>query len=373
MSQMPEAAGSWPEEGSQYGAPMDPVQQAYPQQAQYQQQAYPQQQPYGGAPGYPAPQQPGGYPQPQEVYPGQTVAQPPVYAEDERSSVPSEFDHLFRDSVPTDRRSISRQAVVGAAPPPAGFAQAAPPQPQQAAPTAMYAPAEQGMEQPPFGGYPQQQPPFGGPGGDGYEPLPERPGRSRAPLVIGGVVVVVAAVGLYLGLSGGNSNKPQARPTVSATGTVTHQTPQQEADALYQLVSQAKTLRSEINGGVSELMACKISDAQTDIGNSVTGRQQALAQLQKLDVSKIDGGADVVAALKTAWTDSYTSDSDYGKAADDFANGAPCNKSALQKDANLKAANSGSGDSTRAKADAAKLWNDTMTKYNEPEISGSQL
>src|SRR6185312_16417159 len=240
------------EEGSPYlpGAPMEPVQQPYQQQYQ---QPYPQQQ-YGQTPQYPAAQQP--YPgQPQQGYQEQTVQQQAVFMEDEQASVPSEFDHLFRDSVPTDRRSISRQAVIGAAPPAAGFAQNAPAvqaQPQAAAPP-MFTPQDQGQA-----GYPpQQQPGYGGPGdgyGGGYEPMPGRPGRGRAPFVIGGAVVLVAAVGLYLGLSGGGSGTPSGQTGTGATVSASaapKQTAQQEADALYQLVSQAKPLRSFANGGVS--------------------------------------------------------------------------------------------------------------------------
>lgn len=377
MSQMPEVAGSWPDEGPQYlpGAPMEPVQQSYQQQAQYQ-QAYPQQH-YVQAPQYPAPQQPPyppAAPPQQGAYQEQTVPQPAVFAEDERSSVPSEFDHLFRDSVPAERRSISRQAVVGGAPPAPGFAQPAAqpapaPAPQPAA-TAMFNPPQDQ----PSNGYPQQSA-FGGAGHDGYEPLPTRPGRGRAPLVIGGVVAAVAAVGLYLGLSGG-SGSSGGQPAADSSSTATAApklTAQQEADALYQLVAQAKSLRSYANGGYTELLACNIPSAQSDIGNAVSGRQTALASLAKMDVSKIDGAADVVAALKTAWTDSYTSDNYYAKAAADFAGGATCTKAAVQADANLQAANQGSSDSSRAKAAAAKLWNQTMVKYNEPSISSSQL
>lgn len=360
MSQMPEVAGSWPE-GSPYppGAPMDPVQQSYPQQAAYP-QAYPQQQ-YGETPQYPQPQQPyqqGGYPE-------QTVPQQAVFPEDEQSSVPSEFDHLFRDSVPADRRSISRQAVIGGAP--AAFAQQAAP-PQQAAPS-VFTPQDQAQ-----GGYPQgpSQPPFGP---DGYEPVPPRPARGRAPFVIGGVVVVVAAVGLYLGLSHG-SGSPGGQPGTGASATASTAPKldaQGQADALYQLVAQAKTLRSEANGGYSELLDCKIPSAQSDIGSAVSGRQAALASLAKMDVSSIDDGADLVAALKTAWTDSYTSDQDYAKAVADFANGAGCSKSAVQNDPNFAAAGAGSTESSKAKSTAAKLWNSTMKPYNEPEITSAQL
>lgn len=384
MSQMPEVAGSWPEEGSQYrpGAPMEPVQQPYQQQAQYQ-QPYPQQS-YGEAPQYPAQQQP--YPPaPQQgSYQEQTVPQQQVFAEEEHTAVPSEFDHLFRDSVPGDRRSISRQAVVGGAPPAVGFAQAAaqaaaqpaPPQAQPAA-TAMFTPQDQVDQTRLAGGYPQ--PGYGGPGGpggEGYDAGPGRaPGRGRTPLVIGGVVVAVAALGLYLGLSGG-SGKSGGQPDASSSHTaapVPRETAQQQADALYQLVVQARTLRSDINGGYSELLDCNISSAQSDIGNAVSGRQAALASLGTLEVGKISGGAELVADLRTAWTYSYNSDNDYAKAAADFAGGATCSKSAVQQDPNFEAADSGSGDSSRAKETAAQLWNQVMPAYGKPEISSSVL
>ena len=67
------------------------------------------------------------------------------YGEEEQSSVPSEFDHLFRDSSPQERRSISgRQPMVsgpGAAASP-GFPQAA----TQQAQTAQGAPAAQQLK-----------------------------------------------------------------------------------------------------------------------------------------------------------------------------------------------------------------------------------
>jgi hypothetical protein len=349
---------------------MEPVQQSYPHPQQYQ-QPYPQQS-YGQTPQYPAPQQP--YGQPQQPYQDQTVPQQAVFVEDEQASVPSEFDHLFRDSVPTDRRSISRQAVVGAAPPSAGFAQAAQAQPQPVA-TAMFTPQQEQAA-----GYPQPQPAYGGPGegygGGGYEPLPARPGRGRAPFVIGGVVVVVAAVGLYLGLSGGGSGTPTTQASTGATSSSSAApklSAQQEADALYQLVSQAKSLRSYANGGVSALKACNIPEAQSDLNSAVTGRKAELDALAKLSVDKIDGGAELVADLKAGWTASYTSDQDDAKAAADFAGGATCTPAAVVADPNYTAANQGSSDSTNAKTAVAKRWNEIMPQYGEPKITYTQL
>ena len=193
MSQMPDVAGSWPEEGTQYlpGAPMEPVQQPYQPHAQYQQQQYPQQ-------GYQDPQQYAQQQDPQQYaqqqyaqqqyaaaqqqppYQDQTVPQQAAFGEEEQSAVPSEFDHLFRDSSPDNRRSISgRQPVVsgpgaGASP---GFPQAPAAQQQAAQATAVYNQAQGAQiggapatfdDRPPveYGG----NPPFGGGYGGPAEP-----------------------------------------------------------------------------------------------------------------------------------------------------------------------------------------------------------
>jgi hypothetical protein len=206
--------------------------------------------------------------------------------------------------------------------------------------------------------------------------MPQRPGRSRTPFVVGGVVVVVAAVGLYLGLSGGGSGTPTSQsstgPTASSSAG-TKASAQQEADSLYQLVTAAKDLRSDANGGVSALVACNIPVAQAEINSAVTGRQAALSSLAKLDVSKIDGGTALAAALHKAWTDSSDSDSDYAKAVADFTGGATCSAAAVKADPNYVAASQGSSESTQAKQSAAKLWNQAMPTYGKPQITSAQL
>ena len=389
MSQMPEVPGSWPEEGAQYvpGAPMEPVQQAYPPQAPYPPQQPYQQQGYQEPQYHQAQQQ---YPQ-QQQYQEQTAPQQPVFYEEEQASVPSEFDHLFRDSAPQERRSISaRQPMVsgpGAAPSP-GFpqqqaqAQQQAPQtqatqvaPQATATASMFHPAQQqGYEvadqQPQYagtyggGGYDGQ----GGSGGPGS-------GNRRTPLIIGGAVVLIAAVGLYFGLSGGgSSNKGTAsgKATTSSSAAASNESAQQQADAVYQLVKQAHTLRSDISNAVGELKACQISTATSEINATAAARSSAATQVAALPVSKISGGSSVTSALQAAWQASATSDGEYAKAAADFANG-NCTAAAVSNDANYKAASgSGSSASDNAKDAAATAWNSTMTKY-EPSITADDL
>jgi hypothetical protein len=392
VSQMPDMAGGWPEEGTQYvpGAPAEPVQQQpYPQQQAPYPQSYPQQGYPGAQYGQSMPQQQYA-PVAQPPYQEQTVPQPAMFVEEERSSVPSEFDHLFRDSSPENRRSISgRQPVVsgpGASAPafaqssaslaqqpmpaagPGGAATAlhTPPQGHPGAQAPAYedrGPAEYGLSQPFGGGY-------GGPGG----PAAVGGARRRTPLIVGGVVVVVAAVGLYLGLSGGSGGgkSPQAAPSTSATATVPHETAQQQAAAVYQLVQQATTLRNEISSEVSALKSCHdVASLQSEIDKTASARQTLATQVSALDVSKISDGAALAAALHSAWMDSYSSDEQYAQAAADVAAG--CTSSAVTSDSHYRAANTGSGQSTSDKEAAVSLWNKTMTNYGQPKISQYDL
>jgi hypothetical protein len=389
---MPDVAGSWPEEGTQYlpGAPMEPVQQPYPQQAQYpqqqyQQQGYGEQQQYGqqqyGAPQQQYPAQPG-YPD-QGGYPEQPVPRQAGFPEEEQSSVPSEFDHLFRDSSPGDRRSITGRAPVVSGPGSAaapGFQQAqpAPQQGQAAQATAVYNPG-----QPPQGFDDRMAPDYGGNqyGGGGYDqgydqagPVGRGPGSRRTPLIIGGVVVAVAAVGLYLGLSSGGSGSggsPQAGPTVSAS-QAPHETARQQAAAIYQLVEQSRQLRDDISNEVTELDGCEnVGNLQSEISSTAQSRQAQATEVQKLDVSKISGGSTLAAELAAAWTASASSDSDFAKTAGDVASN--CSKSAVQSDPNTSQADQDSNQASSDKYKAAELWNQTMPAYGQPKISESAL
>ena len=399
MSQMPDVAGSWPEEGTQYlsGAPMEPVQQPYPQQAQYQQQQPYQQQGYGeqqqygqqqyGAPQQQQPQYPAqpNYQQQQQQqggYQEQTVQQQAVYGEEEQASVPSEFDHLFRDSSPGERRSITGRAPVvsgpGAAASP-GFpqqqAQPAPQQSQAAPGTAVYNPG-----QPPQG-FDDRVPEYGGDqsyGGGGYGqggPGGSGPGRRRTPLLIGAAVVVVAAVGLYLGLSGGSSGSGAGPKATAPTATATHasnETAQQQASAVYALVQRSEQLRSDINAEVGDLDGCvNVSSMQSEISSTASARQNQADQVAALDVSKISDGSELAGELKAAWSASAESDNDYAKVAADVAGG--CSKSAVRSDPNESAANDASNRASNDKYRAAQLWNQTMTNYGQQQISESDL
>lgn len=399
MSQMPEAAGSWPEEGTQYlpGAPMEPVQQPYQaqpqhpyqQQPQYQQQPYPQQgyeQQQYEQQQYAAQQQQ--YGAPQQQYPAQPPyqeqtapqPQPGMFGEEEQASVPSEFDHLFRDSPQVDRRSISARGPVvsgpGAAASP-GFQQApaAAQQAQAAQATAVYNPGQppQGFEDRAPNEYTQSQPFGGGYGAPGGPGGGSGADNRRTPLIIGGVVAVVAAIGLYFGLSGGSgsSGAPEATASTAATHAST-ETAQQQAKDVYALVRQSKQLRADIGNEVDEMKKCSnTSGIQTDITTTANARQAQADKVAKLDVSKISNGSELVGELQSAWSASAQADADYAKTAADVASN--CSASAVNHDSNYAAAGQLSGSATTDKDQAASLWNSTMTNYGQPSITEQDL
>lgn len=423
MSQMPEMpAAGWAEQGYDPSAyppqaeaqPAPPAagwqqdtepdwgasQQGYPDSEypgqQYQQQAYPEQ----------------GYPQAQ-AYP----AFPAAAAEPEGAGLPTEFDHLFRDSTPDSRRAIDRQKpMVG------GAVMPEQPQAQQAAQYQAY--QQQPQPQPPFpqqeeqynqypgqypadpyqptqlqnGQYPQGQQaeypqgagygepgaglggggggqfggggPYGG-GGDGS--LGSRL-RNRRTLIIGGAVAVVAVIVIVISTSSSSSNGHNSATSGGTPSVAPSKTsPKQQADQIYQLIQQSGQLRSDANTAVVDVNGCKnLTDAQSTLSSTAQKRQAQADSVGKLDVSGIQNGAQLVSQLKAAWTASAQYDTAYAQIAGDVQTG--CKSTDVRKDSNQSAANQAASSADTAKSQAAQLWNDNVaTPLGESQVSSDKL
>jgi hypothetical protein len=85
----------------------------------------------------------------------------------------------------------------------------------------------------------------------------------------------------------------------------------------------------------------------------------------------------VVSELAQAWTASATSDAAYAQIAADLSAAGTSNcKSPSKKDSNYSAAVQADGDATRAKTNAASLWNNnlaTAAGLDLTQINASQL
>lgn len=353
--------------------------------------------------------------------------------EAEAAGLPTEFDHLFRGSPEDSRRSIDRQRPgVGAAPEgyqdPQYQAQAAhmgsvpmqagPMQPpmQTMSPEGQYQAAQfqaAGLptasyqapgEAPPYGAeqygqpeYPQAPgygapPPqfgaqgYGGPGyggefagqgGDGSGGWNAGGGGNsgnRKRWLIGGGVAAVAVIGIVYALSsGGGSGKPSAHTTPGASASAHATSPQQQAQAIYQLIAQSGPLRSAANDAVVDVNSCKnLAAAQTALQTTAQQRQQQADQVAKLDVSGIQNGGQLVQELAQAWSASAKYDSAYASIAGDMQAG--CKASEVKKDANFSTTSTEGTAASQAKVQAADLWNNNVAgPLNQQQISESKL
>ena len=359
---------------------------------------------------------------PQPVYPPQAAQvhedptqmqqAPGGYAE-EGTGLPSEFDHLFRGSPADSRRSIDRQRpAVGAAAPPDAYQE---PQYQAQAPTqsaAQYQSAgyEQAAnyqgpvdapayppEQQQYGGHPEYQqaqgygqggygaqgyagPEYGNPEYQGGGPGGWGPGdgpaqaKSRKGWLIGGGIAVVAIIGIVYALnSGGGSGTASTHHGTGASASAPAATAQQQAAAVYAIIQQSGQLRSAANDAVVEVNAChNLTGAQTALQTTAQQRQAQADSVAKLDVSKIQNGAQLVQELQQAWTASAQYDSAYASIAGDVQNG--CKPGDIKKDSNYATTNAQGTAASQAKVQAADLWNTNVAgPLGQQQISEAKL
>ena len=420
MSQSPEMpAAGWFEQPPE-AAPSYPAEQAYPAEQWNAQQQDDSTMPQPVLPPEPAPMQA------QQGYTGY---------EAEGAGLPTEFDHLFRGSPHDSRRSIDRQRPgIGAAPEaysmPEGYQdpqyqlqgqqvaqkqqspmqqgpmqqgpmQTMPPEAQYAAaqfqsaglPTASYpgpgeaqpygAEQHYGVDQYGQQEYPQG-PGYGGPqpqyGNQGYDGGGWNPGGGAGPSgnrkrwLIGGGVAAVAVIALVYAISSSSgSGKPSAHSSNGASASAHATTPQQQAEAIYQLIAQSGQLRSAANDAVTDVNACRnLTAAQSALQSTAQARQAQADQVAKLDVSKIQNGTQLVQELQEAWGASAKYDSAYASIAGDVQTG--CKTSQVKKDPNYQTANTEGTAASQAKVQAADLWNKYVADpLNQQQISQEKL
>ncbi|MFH8405148.1 hypothetical protein ACH4FX_10275 [Streptomyces sp. NPDC018019] len=297
-------------------------------------------------------------------------------------ATPAEFDGLFRSG------------PGGAAP--AGAAGGVP---DATAPLPRFDDAEQPG---PYGQQPYGQQPPGRQQYDQYAPQPG-PGqdgggkrRRLAPAaVIGIAVVALAGAGLGVGwaLSGGGedgaANNKQESGGTSGAGK-DDKAGQGDKDAQEQppsadpVAAQAKDLdallkdsnnsRAAVIGAVNSIKSCdNLDGAAKDLRDAAAQRNQLVSRLAKLSVDKLPGSGELTASLNDAWKSSAAADNHYAAWAGQVKgkNGCPKGKARGGKEAGQ--GNAASGRATKAKQQAAKLWNPIAQKYGLTERRPEQL
>ncbi|WP_431678310.1 hypothetical protein [Kitasatospora sp. KL5] len=357
-----------------------------------------------------APQAPGGFPPPGGP---RAVPQgvPPrwVAAEDEQSTtlLPPVPTGGFGDAGPP----IGARPYVSGPPgfPPQAGAQAQgfPPQPQGFPPQGA-APFD-GAARPPFPGFdPSQAParPFGAPA-PAYEDLDEEePPRNRTPLLIAAGVALVLLIGVGVvwavqnsdsgrkpstaapagtalpaprGGGGGGASAPAGSAPAAASpsgGASAGAGAEGQAKALDALLARGESAKAPIGSAVAKVTSCpdksEVESAAQVFDDGAVQRDKLVADLGKLDLGDLPGGAEAAQTLKTAWQTSGDIDRAYAAWARTVA-AQGCSGSTAPNTADKKRANDLNPQATQSKKDFVAKWNAIAKTYGLTERTWDRI
>ncbi|MYW31562.1 hypothetical protein GT040_20345 [Streptomyces sp. SID2119] len=189
------------------------------------------------------------------------------------------------------------------------------------------------------------------------------------------VVVGCAVIGLGAGalLSGGDEpGKDDKQPVASQSSPVTTPTTEAAADpgkpqaeALDKLLADSNNSRAAVISAVEKIKSCKdLDQANTDLKGAAQQRRDLVTRLEGLTLDQLPQHEALNSSLTRAWKASAAADDHYAT----WARQAKKNKSVCKggqaRSTNETArANQQSGEATKAKQEASKLWNAIAGKY----------
>ncbi|MET9291166.1 hypothetical protein [Streptomyces sp. NPDC003077] len=240
---------------------------------------------------------------------------------------------------------------------------------------------------------PQPDGPWAGRRDDPPYDAPDDGGRRRRParaVVIGAAVVALAGAGLGVGwaLSGGDE-EPTAKPQ-SPAGTPSASVPAadkptnepkptadpvaEQAKALDALLADSGSSRAAVVNAVKDIRGCdNLKGAAKDLRGAAGQRNDLVTRLGKLPVDKLPGGSRLSASLTAAWKSSASADNHYAAWAGQVAGKKGCHKGKARGTKETAKGNTASGEATKAKREAAALWNPIAKRYGLTERRPEQL
>jgi hypothetical protein len=233
----------------------------------------------------------------------------------------------------------------------------------------------------------------------------ERP-RSRTPLfvavgVVLAIVVGAGAVWLLTDSPGGSKNQAQPGPAISAPvtaapspapGATDSAAPgpspsasasdsagadaAAQAKSLDDLLSRGENAKAPIGNAVAKVHSCpsksEIDSAVQVFETGAAQRDQLIADLAKLDLGRLPGGADAAQTLHSAWQQSGDIDRAYAAWARTVGSSGCTNGAAPDTD-DLKRANDLNPQATRTKQDFVTKWNSMAGRYNLPSRTWDRI
>ncbi|MFD7258125.1 hypothetical protein [Streptomyces sp. NPDC059874] len=215
-------------------------------------------------------------------------------------------------------------------------------------------------------------------------PPPPEAGRKVSPGIIAAVVIGLVVVGLGVGslLGGGKpqNNDPGAVAPAStaaggsaAPGEAPVDAGRPQAVQLDKLLADSNDSRASVIKAVEDIKGCKnLDQAASDLRDAARQREELITRLQELKVDQLPDHARLTAALTKAWQSSADADNSYAAWADDVDDD-KCKDGKAKNSSNAADGNKSSGEATKAKEQAATLWNAIAAKYGLTKRDKSQL
>ncbi|MDI9886028.1 hypothetical protein QMZ92_16980 [Streptomyces sp. HNM0645] len=236
------------------------------------------------------------------------------------------------------------------------------------------------------------QPPYASPGGRAARRAPESgPSRgsasrnsSRLPL-IAAVVVGCAVLGLgasALMFGGGDDEDPGAgtsaaaasSPAADPSGEVADDPAKTQAVELDKLLADSNDSRAAVIRSVESIKTCEnLDQAASDLRGAAEQRRGLVTRLQGLAVDELPDHQALTASLKRAWEASASADDHYAAWAGQVKEKKGCKGGKARNTGQTAQGNAQSGVATKAKREAATLWNRIATKYDLTERRAEQL
>ncbi|MEU2629474.1 hypothetical protein ABZ641_20900, partial [Kitasatospora sp. NPDC007106] len=149
-----------------------------------------------------------------------------------------------------------------------------------------------------------------------------------------------------------------------------------QAKALDGLLARGENAKAPIGSAVAKVTSCpdksEIASAAQVFDDGATQRDQLVADLGKLDLGALPGGAEAAQTLKTAWQTSGDIDRAYAAWARTVASQG-CSGSSAPNTADKKRANDLNPQATQSKKDFVAKWNAIAKTYGLTERTWDRI
>ncbi|MFI1469949.1 hypothetical protein, partial [Streptomyces wuyuanensis] len=236
------------------------------------------------------------------------------------------------------------------------------------------------------------QPSYASPGGrasrrspDSGAPPRDASRSSRLPL-IAAVVVGCAVLGLgasALMFGGGDDDEGKGVNTGAAAATSPAAESSEEAAEdpakaqaveLDKLLADSNDSRAAVIRSVESIKTCQnLDQAASDLRGAAEQRRGLVTRLQDVSVDELPDNQALTASLRKAWEASASADDHYAAWAGQVKEKRGCKGGKARNTAQTAQGNVQSGVATKAKREAATLWNRIATKYDLTERRAEQL